>query len=211
MKGPDDAYDADNRLIQVDGTLGTCSTATAFYLYDALGLRTEKITGSTKTDYAYDLAGNALFEMCGSGCVAADYLYLGGQLIGLYKNNTTYFFHGNHLGSTHLVSDVTGAYITDCFDYLPFGEANVPTAPCSSGSSAPSHSNTSHEFTGDERDSETSLDHTLFRQYSSQFARWTSPDPAGLAAVDPSNPQSWNRYAYVGNNAMNFLDPSGLG
>ena len=71
-------YDAENRLIQVDGTLGTCSTATACYLYDALGLRTEKITGSTKTDYAYDLAGNALFEMCGWGCVAADYLYLAG-------------------------------------------------------------------------------------------------------------------------------------
>jgi RHS repeat-associated protein len=59
-------------------------------------------------------------------------------------------------------------------------------------------------------DSETSLDHTWFRQYSSQFARWTSPDPAGLAAVDPSNPQSWNRYAYVGNNPMNSIDPSGL-
>jgi hypothetical protein len=26
--------------------------------------------------------------------------------------------------------------------------------------------------------------------------RWVSPDPAGIAAVDPTNPQSWNRYAY---------------
>ncbi|PYT73095.1 MAG: hypothetical protein DMG39_07575 [Acidobacteria bacterium] len=47
-----------------------------------------------------------------------------------------------------------------------------------------------HKFTGDERDSETNLDLTWFRQYSSQLGRWMHPDPAGLAAVDPANPQS---------------------
>ena len=31
----------------------------------------------------------------------------------------------------------------------------------------------------------------------SSVGRWLSPDPAGLSAVDPSNPQSWNRYVYV--------------
>jgi RHS repeat-associated protein len=61
-----------------------------------------------------------------------------------------------------------------------------------------------------ERDSESSLDHTLFRQYSSSLARWMHPDPAGLAAVDPSNPQSWNRYSYVTNNPLALIDPSGL-
>ncbi len=37
------------------------------------------------------------------------------------------------------------------------------------------------------------------------------PDPAGLAAVDPTNPQSWNLYAYVKNNPLNLVDPLGLG
>jgi len=36
------------------------------------------------------------------------------------------------------------------------------------------------------------------------------PDPAGLAAVDPANPQSWNRYAYVLNNPLRAVDPLGL-
>jgi hypothetical protein len=35
-------------------------------------------------------------------------------------------------------------------------------------------------------------------------------DPAGLAAVDLSNPQSWNRYAYVINDPLIYFDPLGL-
>ncbi|HXJ95146.1 MAG TPA: RHS repeat-associated core domain-containing protein [Terriglobia bacterium] len=41
-------------------------------------------------------------------------------------------------------------------------------------------------------------------------ARWLTPDPAGLAAVDLTNPQSLNRYAYVLNNPTTLIDPSGL-
>ncbi|PYU09185.1 MAG: hypothetical protein DMG37_24100 [Acidobacteria bacterium] len=89
--------------------------------------------------------------------------------------------------------------IAQNLDYLPFGELNSSD----SGTST-------HKFTSDERDSETTLDHTWFRQYSSQLGRWMHPDPAGLAAANPANPQSWNRYTYVRNNALNHIDPLGL-
>ena len=36
------------------------------------------------------------------------------------------------------------------------------------------------------------------------------PDPADLAAVDLTNPQTWNRYVYVGNNPLVVIDPLGL-
>jgi RHS repeat-associated protein len=57
---------------------------------------------------------------------------------------------------------------------------------------------------------EIDLDDAVFREYHPTQGRWLTPDPAGLAAVDPSNPQSWNRYGYVNNNPLSFVDPSGL-
>ena len=60
-----------------------------------------------------------------------------------------------------------------------------------------------------ERDAESGLDHAMFRQYSSTQGRWMSPDPYN-GSYDFSNPQSFNRYAYVKNNPLSMVDPSGL-
>jgi RHS repeat-associated protein len=64
------------------------------------------------------------------------------------------------------------------------------------------------KFTGQERDAETGLDFFQARCYGSALGRFTSPDPAN-AGADLMNPQSWNGYAYVGNNPLSFVDPSG--
>jgi RHS repeat-associated protein len=50
----------------------------------------------------------------------------------------------------------------------------------------------------------------MYREYHPTQGRWLSPDPAGLAAVDLSNPQSLNRYAYALNSPTNLVDPLGL-
>jgi RHS repeat-associated protein len=194
-------YDAENRIIQVDGG------NTASYRYDGLGRRVQKTVAGVSTDYVYDLSSNVIAEYSpscsGAECWTTGHVYLNNSLLAEYKNATTYFVHGDHLGSSRLVTaypwvDAVHS-IVDNMDYLPFGEQIA------------GGTGSSHKFTGDERDAETSLDHTQFRQYTSQLARWMSPDPAGLAAVDPTNPQSWNRYAYVGNDPMDWIDPSGLG
>jgi len=52
----------------------------------------------------------------------------------------------------------------------------------------------------------TNLYDFILREYRTAHGRWTSPDPAGLGAVDPTNPQTWNRYAYVVNNPMAMVD-----
>jgi RHS repeat-associated protein len=50
---------------------------------------------------------------------------------------------------------------------------------------------------------------SLTRRYHPTQGRWISPDSWGLAAVDMANPQSFNRYAYVGNNPLMRTDPGG--
>ena len=42
------------------------------------------------------------------------------------------------------------------------------------------------------------------------MGRFVSPDPSGLVYADPRNPQSLNLYAYVLNNPLIHIDPSGL-
>ncbi|HZQ23195.1 MAG TPA: RHS repeat-associated core domain-containing protein, partial [Terriglobales bacterium] len=59
-------------------------------------------------------------------------------------------------------------------------------------------------------DNEDALNTADYRNYQSVAGRWLTPDPAGLAAVDPTNPQTWNRYAYVTSDPVSLVDPLGL-
>jgi RHS repeat-associated protein len=83
--------------------------------------------------------------------------------------------------------------------YAPFGEVYAQAGATNDLS-----------FTGMDM-SATSGDYDFpAREYDATAGRWPSPDPAGLAAADPSDPQSWNRYAYVRNRPLFAVDPLGL-
>jgi RHS repeat-associated protein len=85
------------------------------------------------------------------------------------------------------------------YAYAPFAEQY-----------APSGSGTTYSFTGQNSDIGSNLWDFTFREYHSSQGRWIVPDPAGLQAVDPTNPQTWNRYGYVGGNPLANVDPNGL-
>jgi len=106
------------------------------------------------------------------------------------------YHHPDYLGSTRFRSTSSRTMYSDDA-YAPFGE---PYARAGT---------TNLTFTGMNQDTVGGLYDFPAREYSIQ-GRWPSPDPAGLAAVDPSNPQSWNRYAYVMNDPLDWVDPSGL-
>lgn len=125
------------------------------------------------------------------------YIYLGGQMVAEYKNGTTYFAHGDHLGSTRVATKVDKT-MQASYDLMPYGESSNPDTTIT------------HKFTGlerDSKDSEPGLDDTWFRKYSALCGRWLSPDPL---FGSPSDPQSLNRYAYVLNDPVNLIDPLGL-
>jgi RHS repeat-associated protein len=95
-------------------------------------------------------------------------------------------------------------------DYLPFGEelfAGMGARTQQQGFW--SNDGIRQQFTQKERDVETGLDYFLARYCSSTQGRFTSPDPT-LLSVNGFNPQTWNRYTYVLNNPLAYVDPLGL-
>jgi RHS repeat-associated protein len=60
-----------------------------------------------------------------------------------------------------------------------------------------------------ERDNETGLDFFEERYYASTQGRFTSCDPL-MASAKTGNPQSWNRFVYVLNNPLRYVDPDGM-
>jgi len=188
------AYDAENRLISVDGG------NTASYVYDAEGRRVQKTAG-TQAEYLYDLGGNIVAELNSSGSWNRGEIFANGQHLATYNNGTTYFDHADWLGTERARSNMSDA---DCeaITNLPFGDGQSTTGSCTDAS--PLH------FTGQQRDGESNLDYFPARRYSSQFGRFMSPDPTGIFLGNLNDPQSLNLYAYVRNNPTSLTDPLGL-
>jgi RHS repeat-associated protein len=192
-------YDSEDRIEQVDGTLGSCSTATACYTYDAHGHRVEKTTGSVSTDYIYDLAGYEVAQYTAAGGWTRGEVYAGGRHLATYNggaSGTMYFIHADWLTNERIRTNVTGAAAEWCTN-LPYGDG----LNCLGTDVSPMH------FTGKEHDNETGLENFSARYDASSFGRFMSPDPVGGKRLDP---QTLNRYSYAHNSPMTLTDPTGL-
>ncbi|MGH9583949.1 MAG: RHS repeat-associated core domain-containing protein, partial [Bryobacteraceae bacterium] len=73
----------------------------------------------------------------------------------------------------------------------------------------PLKSDVDTKFTGQIRDTETQMDYFNARYFTNALGRFNSPDPAN-AGADPTDPQTWNAYAYVRNNPLALIDPTGM-
>jgi len=109
-------YDAENRLIQVDGSAGYCSThsgtaATACYVYDAEGRRIAKTVGGITATYLYDLAGHPVTEVDSPGGWNRGEVYMGGMHLATYFGGTTYFNHADWLGTERVRTNVTASEV----------------------------------------------------------------------------------------------------
>ncbi len=200
-------YDANNRMRRtVEGSFETLA------VYDGAGRRVQTTEGGVTKHHIYDVFGRAIaeYEPSGGGWKRDD-IYIDRQLLAMEMvGGAQRYVFSDHLGSTRVVMDGGGAIILRR-DYQPFGEElraghGMRTGAQGFGGSDPA----GHDFAMMERSEVTSLDHTLWRKYDPWAGRWTSPDPDRGNSIDITNPQSWNRYTYVENDPVNFIDPDGL-
>ncbi len=114
-----------------------------------------------------------------------------------YANVPFYYNLNDHLGSTRVIMNQSGA-VTGSLEYYPFGESKSATGCRES----------TERFTGKLFDGDTGLQYFGARYLSNDLTRFTTVDPSS-SSINPTNPQSWNRYAYTLNNPTNFYDPNG--
>jgi RHS repeat-associated protein len=181
-------YDEENRLTQVTIPSGP----TVNYKYDGLGRRIQRTTSAGASErYVYD-GNDALLDLNADWSVATTYFNGLGIDDHLRQSNSTTgvsYFLTDHLGSTNALTDVNGNVVEQSA-YDSFGNSGGSTR-------------TRYGYTGRERDPDTGMLYYRARFYDPQLGRFISEDPAGLMA-------DINAYAYVGNDPIQWADPSGL-
>jgi RHS repeat-associated protein len=196
------AYNAANQMAQA-GT-GAASTT---YLYDGDGNRVEKKVSGAATKLYWYAGGNVLDETDGTGNMSNsafnEYVYFGGKRIARINSGNVFYYVEDHLGTSREI--VQAGQSAACYDadFYPYGGEITYTDTCDS----------TYKFTGKERDplaENGSLDNFGARFNSSGFGRFMSPDPMGIMKQKLVDPQQWNKYAYVRNNPLRFVDPTGM-
>jgi len=111
------------------------------------------------------------------------------------RDGVVQYLVGDHLGTTSLVLNANGTVHSEARHY-PYGEERW-----SSGTLP-----TDYRFTGQRNDSYIKLVHMGVRHYDPALGRWLSAD---TIVPEPGSSQSYNRYAYVRNSPLKFVDPTG--
>jgi RHS repeat-associated protein len=173
-------WDARDRLVSLSGP-----SFTASFTYDAMGRRTSKTVNGQKKTYLYD--GSDLISETG-----ADYTFGPGIDQPLErKSGQNEYYLSDALGSVIGLADSNGAIKTS-YNYSPFGKKQTTGAS----------SNNPFAFTGREDDG-TGYYYYRARYYNPDQKRFIAEDPLEFGGGDT------NLQAYVGNNPVNFVDPSG--
>jgi len=184
------------------------------YLYDANDERiaTINVNDGSRLYTLRDGSDKVVREIASAGTQwtwEKDYVYRGSALTAAFAAGESgsgphLHFHIDHLGTPRLITDSAG-YKKSIHTYWPFG-AEAPGSDLDAERL---------KFTGHERDSSgpdavgQDLDYMHARYYGAMMGRFLSVDPVIDAKAALRVPQSWNRYAYVQNEPLRYIDPDG--
>ena len=112
-------------------------------------------------------------------------------------DSTLYYVLKDHLGSASVMTDASGNIVGEDRFY-PFGETRFTTGTMY----------TDKLFTGQREITGLDIYHYNARFYSPKLGRFLSAD---TIVPGYTNPQNLNRYSYVRNDPIKYIDPSGHG
>jgi len=198
-------FDRLNKLQRLTGT-----TSEHWYFYSADGERIVEREGPVASPTTTTLTIRGLDRKVlriytkpsgGSFSWTKDYVYRDGLLLAAVDGSGTKHFHLDHLGTPRWITNASAAKVAE-HTYFPFGYEASGTTDWER-----------IKFTGHERDLQGTtaqtddLDNMHARQYNLNIGRFLSLDPV---RGNPAAPQTFNLFAYVANNPVNFTDPLGL-
>jgi len=179
------AYDSENRMVQVSGAV------TETFKYNGDGQRIIATQGMTTTVYI-----GSYFEWHGTVTDTVKYYYSGAIRVAMrVGSNAPVYLMGDHLGSTSVATDVYGVAVNTQL-YKAWGETRA-------GSST-----TKYQYTGQYNNTELGIYYYGARWYDPSLGRFIQAD---TIVPEPGNSNDWDRYSYVRNNPIRYIDPTGHG
>jgi RHS repeat-associated protein len=189
------SYDAESHQKEFFSASNQTTTPDATYGYDGEGRRVKKTVGSGVTVFVYDASGQ----------LSAEY----STTVVPQAQAKVSYLTTDHLGSPRIVTDQDGGVISRK-DFTAFGE-EVTSAQRVGGTNGNGYDPpvVRQDYTGYQKDNESGFEFAQARYYNASHGRFTSVDPL-TASASMEDPQSFNRYAYVGNDPLTSADPSGM-
>ena len=182
------------------GQQATASGASSQMQYDGDRLRVKKVESGATTYYVRSsvLGGQVVCDVGASGQWVHGYIHVNGRLAAYQENGRVLWVHEEPVTKAKRTTDATGA-VNTLTELDPWG-----------GETGRSYWSglQPHKYTSYERDANNS-DEAMHRRYNRLWSRFDQPDPYN-GSNNLSDPQSFNRYNYVQNDPVNYIDPSGL-